>query len=84
MTGEPHQAAPVDVDEHYVVSLEAFNALHHVAEALIGIAQITDGGRIGDGQPEVSRAELGAIFRTFGQQLGGHLRALPHRPSRGA
>lgn len=85
MRNDPHCAptAPADDAEHYVVSLEAFNAMANLVDALIGIAQLVSGGPIANASgPEVSRAELGAVFRMFGQQLGGHLQALPHRASK--
>jgi hypothetical protein len=74
------QSAKLNDEEHYVVSLEAYDAMANTVDALIGLSQLVSGGTIANaGGPEVSRAELGAIFRLFGQQLDGHLQALPHR-----
>lgn len=71
-----------DPDEHYVVSLAAFNELANIADAIGGVAQLTS-GRLADSDPEISRVELAAVFRAFSQQLHAQLRALPHRPSEG-
>ena len=82
MKTNPHCAptAPVGDVEHYVVSLEAFNAMAGMVDALIRVAQLISGGATANPTaPEVSRTERGAVFRLFGQQLDGHLQAIAHR-----